>query len=85
MCGSSKCFAKARAIVPLPLAAGPSTAITGAALVRGPREPAGASVESLVKAGSVKPRALTVRHAYGKAPPASDRASCRSIFYPIQD
>ena len=28
MCGRPKCFASARAIVPLPLAAGPSTAMT---------------------------------------------------------
>ncbi len=48
-------------MVPLPLAAGPSTAITMARLARGPF--------GLVKAGSVKRGALTVGHAYGKAPP----------------
>src|SRR3990170_8193145 len=76
MCGRSKCAASARAIVPLPLAAGPSTAITGACRTRGPFA---LSVESSVKAGLVKRRALTVGHAYGKAPAASDPVLRRSI------
>src|SRR5688572_15582059 len=74
MCGRSKCLASARAMVPLPLAAGPSTAITGAWRTRGPLASFALAsfAESSVKAGSVKRCALTVGHAYGKAPPASD-------------
>src|SRR5690348_6113716 len=56
MNGSAKCFASARAIVPLPLAAGPSTAIT-----------AGLFFPLFGAISAAKPRALTGAYAYGKA------------------
>ena len=56
MCGSAKCLASARAMVPFPLAAGPSTAITGALFV-GVLDPI----------CSAKTGALTGAYAYGKA------------------
>src|SRR5918997_2499996 len=64
MCGRSKWRASARAMVPLPLAAGPSTAIRRRS--RGARS---------LSCCSVKRRALTGVRAYGKAPAARCRAS----------
>ena len=63
MCGRPKCFARARAIVPFPLAAGPSTAMTKALFVG-----------ELNPISPAKGRALTGAYAYGKAP-AERRAS----------
>src|SRR5438270_1745208 len=60
MCGRPKCLASALAIVPLPLAAAPSTAITSA--VRVERRPV-----SFDAFWSAKARALTGANAYGKA------------------
>src|SRR5690348_8608969 len=65
MCGRLKWLASARAIVPFPLAAGPSTAITRPRLC-----------VSLDGGASFKKRALTAPNAYGKAP--AER--CRRLF-----
>src|SRR5574338_350536 len=68
MCGSWKCSASARAMVPLPLAAGPSTAITRS--LRPPLAVGGFDAMSSAKAG-----ALTGQYRYGKARPRTPPGS----------
>src|SRR5687768_146821 len=70
MWGRLKCLASARAMVPLPLAAGPSTAIRI-------RSGAGFSFSLC----SFKRCALTGLQAYGKAP----AARCRAAFEELPD
>ena len=70
MCGKQKCFASARAIVPLPLAAGPSTAITG------PFSFASLNPTSSAWRGA----ALTGAYAYGKARPRT-RGNTRDMTH----
>ena len=69
MCGRPKCLASARAIVPFPLAAGPSTAMT----------------DPLFAANSTpylfRPRALTGAYAYGKARRRTPGKPATPTFY----
>ena len=69
MCGRPKCLARARAIVPFPLAAGPSTAITNP--LRG---------DTSVPRFLFKRRALTGADGYGKAPPNAGAVPARRSY-----
>jgi hypothetical protein len=72
MWGKPKCAAIARAMVPLPLAAGPSTAMTNLRL----RAPFAALFDAPFLA---KPRALTGAYRYGKAPAAIQQRHCARV------
>ena len=69
MNGKAKCFASARAMVPFPLAAGPSTAITGALFFF--------EFEAI---SAAKRAALTGAYAYGKARRRTPGTSRRHAF-----
>ena len=72
MCGRPKCAASARAIVPLPLAAGPSTAMT--------ERPC--AVRRSIRYPRSSARALTGAYAYGKARRRTPGAARRpTTFY----